>query len=81
MAAISVRDLDDRVRDRLRVRAAQHGRSMESEIRAILCDAVRDPSDSGDLFQAILDRFGENGGVGVDLPPRTTSRRAVDFTA
>jgi plasmid stability protein len=33
MATISVRDLDDNVRDRLRVRAARHGRSMEAEIR------------------------------------------------
>lgn len=81
MAAISVRDLDDRVRERLRIRAAQHGRSMESEIRAILCEAVRDPRDSGDLFQAIRDRFGENGGVEIDLPPRMTPRRAVHFTA
>lgn len=42
MAAVSVRDLDETVRDRLRVRAAQNGRSMEAEIRAILTDA--DPS-------------------------------------
>ena len=34
MAAISIRDLDDEVRERLRVRAAQHGRSTEAEIRA-----------------------------------------------
>ncbi|MFZ0873066.1 MAG: Arc family DNA-binding protein, partial [Pseudonocardiaceae bacterium] len=36
MAAISVRNLDDHVKELLRIRAARHGRSMESEIRAIL---------------------------------------------
>lgn len=41
MAAVSIRNLDDCVRDQLRIRAAAHGRSMESEIRAILVDAVR----------------------------------------
>ncbi|WP_462187118.1 FitA-like ribbon-helix-helix domain-containing protein, partial [Frankia sp. CcWB2] len=34
MAAVSIRDLDDGVRERLRIRAAHHGRSMEAEIRA-----------------------------------------------
>jgi hypothetical protein len=33
MAAVSIRNLDDTVRERLRVRAAAHGRSMEAEIR------------------------------------------------
>lgn len=44
MAAVSIRDLDDEVRERLKVRAAQHGRSMEAEIRAILTDAVSPPA-------------------------------------
>jgi len=35
MAALSIRNLDDHVKERLRVRAAQHGRSMEAEVRAI----------------------------------------------
>lgn len=74
MAAISVRDLDDQVKERLRIRAARHGRSMESEIRAILTDAVREPNDAEGLFQTILNRFGEIGGVELELPPRTTPR-------
>ena len=36
MAAVTVRNLDDQVKERLRIRAAVHGRSMESEVRAIL---------------------------------------------
>jgi len=42
MATITVRDLDERVRDRLRERAAANGRSMEAEARVILADAVMD---------------------------------------
>jgi hypothetical protein len=54
---------------------------MESEVRAILVEAVRDPDGSEDLFQAILDRFGEVGGVELDPPPRRTPVRAPDLSA
>ncbi|HEY0696159.1 MAG TPA: Arc family DNA-binding protein [Kribbella sp.] len=80
VAAITVRNLDDRLKERLRVRAAQHGRSMESEVRAILVEAVGEPGDSDDLFQSILDRFGEIGGVELDLPARNTPVRGADFS-
>ncbi|MGC2854936.1 FitA-like ribbon-helix-helix domain-containing protein [Novispirillum sp. DQ9] len=41
MAMLTVRNLPDEVHRALRVRAAQHGRSAEAEVRAILEDAVR----------------------------------------
>lgn len=74
MAALSIRGLDDDVRDRLRVRAARHGRSMEAEARAILVSAVREPAEDDDLFSALLRRFGELGGVELDIPPREPVR-------
>jgi plasmid stability protein len=77
MASISVRNLDDDVKERLRVRAARHGRSMESEIRMILADAVREADDG--LLHAMLDRFGEIGGAELDLPPRGTPARAAEL--
>ncbi|MGD0394742.1 MAG: Arc family DNA-binding protein [Acidimicrobiales bacterium] len=80
MAAVSIRNLDDTVRERLRVRAAAHGRSMEAEMRAILIEAVREPDDDEDLLEALAARFGELGGVDLDLPPRSAAPRAVDFT-
>ena len=40
MAVLNIRNLPDDVRDRLRVRAARRGRSMEAEVRAILTAAV-----------------------------------------
>jgi plasmid stability protein len=84
VAAVSIRDLDDAVRERLRVRAAGHGRSMEAEIRAILTDAVREPADAPGLAGALLDRFSGPGGVGgldLDLPARTAAPRAADLSS
>jgi plasmid stability protein len=81
VAAVSIRDLDDQVKERLRIRAARHGRSMEAEIRAILADAVSEPSTSEGLFTALLDRFGVIGGVELELPARATPARAADISA
>lgn len=79
MAAVSVRDLDEVVRERLRVRAARHGRSMEAEIRAILTEAVTADEDSRGLAQTLLSRFGELGGVELELPARDDAPRAADL--
>jgi antitoxin FitA len=81
MAAVSIRDLDDSVREKLRVRAARHGRSMEAEMRAILTAAVRDEDSTQGLFSALVDRFAELGGVELDLPPRATPARAAYLPA
>lgn len=79
MAALTIRNLDDSVKRRLRSRAARHGRSMEAEARAILTDAVSEPSESAGLFTALLDRFGALGGVDLEPPERTESARAASF--
>ncbi len=81
MAAVSIRDLDDDVKERLRVRAAEHGRSMESEIRAILGAAVEEPSQAAGLGQALLLQFGAVGGVDLELPARTDAPRAADLAS
>lgn len=80
MAAVSIRDLDDGVKERLRVRAARHGRSMEAEIRTILAEAVSEPSESPGLFTTLLDRFAELGGAELELPQRATAPRAADLS-
>jgi antitoxin FitA len=79
MSAVSIRNLDDRVKDRLRVRAARHGRSMEAEMRAILTAAVSEPRQDDGLFGTLLSRFSELGGVDLDLPARATPPRAAEF--
>ena len=42
MATLTLRNVPDHVRDRLRRRAADHGRSMEAEARAVLAQAMAD---------------------------------------
>ena len=54
MAVMTIRNLDEGVRDKLRVRAALHGRSMEAEARAILTAAVDSPME-----RSLLDVLGE----------------------
>jgi plasmid stability protein len=39
--AITVRNLDDSLAARLKVRAARHGRSAEAEVRAILAEVLK----------------------------------------
>ncbi|MBO0837718.1 MAG: plasmid stabilization protein [Actinobacteria bacterium] len=81
MAALSIRKLDETVKQRLLLRAARHGRSMEAEARAILTEAVSEAVDSAGLFTTLLDRFDSLGGVELDLPARAEGARAADFTA
>jgi plasmid stability protein len=52
---------------------------MEAEIRTILTEAVSDPGDSPDLVRALADRFGELGGVDLELPRHAARGRAREF--
>jgi plasmid stability protein len=79
VSAVSIRNLDDRVKERLRLRAARHGRSMEAEMRAILTEAVSEPGDEEGLVTALMDRFAELGGVELDTPARGERPRAADL--
>lgn len=79
MASITIRNIDDEVKTRLRVRAAQNGRSMEEEARRILREAVRRKQDSQDLARLIGARFGPLGGVELELPPREPGREPPIF--
>jgi antitoxin FitA len=79
VAAMSIRNIDARVLELLRIRAARHGRSMEAEVRAILVAAVREPDEGPNLGQAIMARFSELGGVELEIPPRTDMPRAAEF--
>jgi antitoxin FitA len=80
MATLTIRQLDEKTKMRLRVRAAHHGRSMEEEAREILrsvLEASRSPKF--DLAQAIRRRFALFGGVELELPRRDSMRRAPDL--
>lgn len=75
MASITIRNLDEATKARLRIRAAQHGRSMEEEARTLLRNSLsEDPSVGGNLAQAIQARFRRLGGVELRLPAREPMR-------
>lgn len=71
MATVSIRDLDDGVRDRLRVRAARNGRSMEAEMRAILTAAVAEERQKYDNpFSMLIDVFHDYPEFTLEIEPR-----------
>jgi len=75
MASITIRKLDDRTKDRLRLRAAHHKRSMEDEARNILRAALSDDTAvTRNLAEAIGARFRPLGGVELQLPAREPMR-------
>jgi len=74
MASITIRNLDDMLKRRLRIRAAEHGRSMEEEVREILHQVVGSAAVPQDLGQAIHARFAAFGGVDLELPVRGPMR-------
>jgi len=67
LANLSVRKIDDDVYERLRIRAANHGVSMEEEVRQILKRTVEAPERLGDLA---LEYFGQANGIELDIPAR-----------
>jgi plasmid stability protein len=75
MASITIRNLDEQTKARLRVRAAHHKRSMEDEARNILRAALSGAEATpGNLAQSIRRRFEPLGGVELQLPVREPMR-------
>ena len=75
MASITIRNLDERIKARLRRRAAQHQRSMEEEARNILRIALASTEGTpGSLAEAIQTRFEALGGVELTVPTREPMR-------
>lgn len=70
MASITIRNLDGGLKSRLRVQAAEHGRSMEEEVREILRQVVGEATPPGNLAAAIRSRVAGLGGVKLRLPER-----------
>lgn len=84
MATMTIRNLDDDVKTRLRVRAARHGVSMEEEARSILRAALAVDPEAGSgstLVRAIRERVAPYGGIDLELPARGPMREPPDFGA
>jgi plasmid stability protein len=77
MASITIRNLDDQIKQRLRVRAAEHGRSMEEEARDILRMATGEVAPTLDLAAAIRTRLASADRVNLEFPAREPMRDPV----
>ena len=79
VSSITIRGFESNVKNRLRLRAARHGRSMEEArdiLRAALAENTRRPAN---LFEAIRRRIGSLGGVELDIPARGPIREPPRF--
>ena len=80
MATLTIRNVDRHLKERLRIRAAQHGQSMEAELRQILRDTLNVAEvPEPNLAEAIRRRFAALGGVELEPHPPTTVREPPSF--
>jgi antitoxin FitA len=82
VATMTIRNIDDHLKARLRIQAALHGRSMEDEARDILRAALSvEPVRGASLVAAIRARIAPLGGIELELPEREAIRTPPDFGA
>ena len=81
MATVTIRNLESTLKERLRVRAAEHGHSMEAEARRILQDPLKPPTSPPELnlYDRIRARIEPLGGVELRLPVRAPVREPPTF--
>lgn len=82
MATMTIRNIDDQLKARLRVQAAVHGRSMEDEARDILRAALSvEPVKASSLVDAVRARVAPFDGVELPVPAREPIREPSGFGA
>ena len=79
MTSLTIRNVDDATKQRLRMRAASHGVSMEEEVRRILKDALRPAETSSGLGLRLRDRFAGVGAEQFVAPARHAPRSAPQW--
>ncbi|MDZ7771729.1 MAG: hypothetical protein U5K31_03170 [Balneolaceae bacterium] len=80
MSRLTIRELDGDLMDRLRIQAAQHGHSMEEEVRSILRAALaKEPEHTDNIVDAIRKRFAPLGGIELPVLPRKPMRKPDDI--
>ncbi|KXK34967.1 MULTISPECIES: FitA-like ribbon-helix-helix domain-containing protein [Nitrosomonas] len=79
MATMTIRNIDEQLKARLRVRAAMHGRSMEDEVQDILRTALSaEPVQTVSLVEVIRSRIEPLGGIKLNLPEREAIRDPLE---
>lgn len=82
MSTITVRNVDDSIKQALRVKAARKGVSLEEEVRSILrreaTASERQPRHSN-LYDAIRELVEPHGGFELEIPERSLAERDPPF--
>ena len=81
MASLTLRNIDDALKESLRMRAAANGRSMEEEARQILRQGLLREKCTEGIGTRIARRFATVGGVDLPAPERSSPRRSPDIFA
>lgn len=79
MASLTIRNIEESLKAKLRMRAARHGRSMEEEARQLLRQGLMTPQPSTGLGSRVSQRFQESGGIDLLDPKRSRPRRPPTF--
>lgn len=79
MGNLTIQNLDEDLKTRLRIAVTHHGNLMEEEARDILHKALNNPILQKGLGTHISERFKAIGGVDLDLPERGEKPRIPDF--
>jgi len=79
MASLTIRNIEDKTKQVLRLRAARHGKSLEEEVRSILRRAVSEEEQPkrthGNLYDAIRELVEPYGGFDLEIPERSLPLR------
>ena len=79
MASLTLRNIDDSLKESLRMRAAANGRSMEEEARQILRQGLLRRRCTEGLGTRIAKRFAAADGVDLQVPERSAPRPSPDI--
>lgn len=78
MATLTIRNIDEALKAHLRIRAAEHGRSMEEEVRCILRQELERPAPTKGLGSWLVRRFRDVAGD-LELPERSLPRSPLQM--
>lgn len=79
MASITIRNLDESLKTKLRLQSAQHGCSMEAEVRDILQRVLTPSTAPSDFAERVHKRFAGLYVESLPIPERQAVRTPPDL--
>jgi antitoxin FitA len=79
MASITIRNLDESLKTKLRLQSAQHGCSMEAEVRNILSRVLNPSATPSDFAARVHQRFAGLQADSLPIPERQAVRNPPDM--